>query len=88
MDHSTLEHSLGVHIDFGGGPTGFISVESVFGKPAVYDYMPLRNGPHLKLCEAMQKQGQAEVSVRLKSGPLLMIVTALSARSITLAAAE
>lgn len=84
MGHTVLDRSLGVRLDFAGGPTGFISVESVSEKSAVYDYMPLRNVPHLKLCEAMQEQGQAEVSLHLKSGPLLMIATALSARSITL----
>ena len=73
-------------VDFASGPTGYIVVDRVVNGPAAYEYMPFRNGHHLKLALAMREHGQAEVSVRLKSGDAAMVVTALSPRSITLAA--
>ena len=88
MDPVTLENPPDIFVDFAGSPTGHISAESVSEEPTVYAYVPLRNWPHLKLWEAMQDQGQVEVSVRLKNRAVLMIVTALSTHSITLKAAE
>ncbi len=84
MNPVTSENRLGSCVYFEDGPTGFIAAESVSKEPAVYAYMPLRNLPHLKLCEAMQEQGQAKVSVRLESGSVAMVVTELTARSIAL----
>lgn len=71
-------------IYFSGGPTGIITVASINETAASYEYMPLRNLPHLELGREMRVRSHAEVSVRLKSGTITMIATALSARSITL----
>ena len=73
-------------IDFASGSTGYITVDSVIDGPTTYAYMPLRSLPHMELSRMMREQGQVVVRVRLKSGTIVMVVTALSPRSITLVA--
>jgi hypothetical protein len=73
---------------FEGGEAGKLSVESVAVDGTPVPFMPYRSPAHMRLGQALARDGTATVELRGTGIAEVRRVTAMTARSITLASRE